>query len=815
MESIPASTPIVPDTFFAQPGDSPPPLPSEGVIEQPKSRPNAQASADAAPRPIGDSSDGFGAAMQEVLAPREPVVDAESSAHVVPDTPQAAAVELIDTPEITSESDPETSSENDTEAVETYPDSHRCGFCVVMFPTILPDATDTDSNAPVDPTDTTDEPVSAERRRIDFGGILPTDVTDPLPARADVPPEIRPQPELAQHEAVGPPKQPAAEVVHTNQSRAATAEQQVAEIGRAATRVAPSSVEETTLPADAETAVIRPFPQPADDEQTAGPDVHPLSRRQSRQVPAVDSRPAVAAPVPPQSVDSVEKTQQTAPAPASPSRPASLSPADELRPQTTENVEKPAVAAEPTPPANPERARLWPVDTTDTTPHPRDDVSRGTTKQQPVLPPAGDDSSQPVIVRRDVNPPVQLAVQPNELNDQSTDLDVQSTDRNVRADVPEPFVNQQPAELLSVRTQPVVRQSPDAESVTQDPQQRVQETQPGADLVQPAATTRPDVAAREITDGLPIAPLVETEAPIAVTTPELAASSAPSSAPESVVQSDTQPTQQAHRVQTTVPAATPVAEPVTVDDPRSQPRRVKTESSAAVLTTNSESVVVSENAPTLPVPNVSAAAHRGEPPVDVVQPVTPRLASGRESADISKDDIAAPVEPGFDAVAALQNAQTITPADTPVFEDSAERILPSTTSELSNVLQEEILEPGKLAAGEQKEIQIRFDPPRLGRVRLVVSRLDDEISVKVFAISPLSRDVIEHDLPAIRDAIDQAGIQLGEFHVEQETAQQSRGEQDAPHTLPFSASSETESEQDSPSTTTPDSDSNHVINLVA
>ena len=102
----------------------------------------------------------------------------------------------------------------------------------------------------------------------------------------------------------------------------------------------------------------------------------------------------------------------------------------------------------------------------------------------------------------------------------------------------------------------------------------------------------------------------------------------------------------------------------------------------------------------------------------------------------------------------------------------------TTTNELSDVLKTQIeIQQRTPVDNEPVEIQIRFDPPKLGRVRLVVTQIDEEVNVRVYAVSPMTLDVIENDLPAIREAVDLAGVQIGEFHIEQEAPNQHSAQQ--------------------------------------
>ena len=130
-------------------------------------------------------------------------------------------------------------------------------------------------------------------------------------------------------------------------------------------------------------------------------------------------------------------------------------------------------------------------------------------------------------------------------------------------------------------------------------------------------------------------------------------------------------------------------------------------------------------------------------------------------------------------IAPLTNP-SIEPVDTNAIPD--QNSIPSevkfvTAPELPNAVREQMVVMRDPEAGEPAEIEVRFDPPSLGRVRVIVGENDQrEVQVRLFAMSPMTLDVIEHELPAMREMLENAGIEIGEFHVEQDRTE-SQGNQ--------------------------------------
>ena len=75
-----------------------------------------------------------------------------------------------------------------------------------------------------------------------------------------------------------------------------------------------------------------------------------------------------------------------------------------------------------------------------------------------------------------------------------------------------------------------------------------------------------------------------------------------------------------------------------------------------------------------------------------------------------------------------------------------------------------------------KNIDIRLDPPELGRLQIRMQVTGEGTSVHFTVSNPQARDAIEHTMPRLREMLAQQGVQLGESSVQQQAAGQQRGQ---------------------------------------
>ena len=76
-----------------------------------------------------------------------------------------------------------------------------------------------------------------------------------------------------------------------------------------------------------------------------------------------------------------------------------------------------------------------------------------------------------------------------------------------------------------------------------------------------------------------------------------------------------------------------------------------------------------------------------------------------------------------------------------------------------------------ISQGKQ-EVQIRLDPAELGSMFIKVNVQQDQLQLNIQTQAGLSKDIIEQNMPRLREQLAQQGIQLGEANVQQQSQQQ-------------------------------------------
>ncbi|MGL6176729.1 MAG: flagellar hook-length control protein FliK, partial [Vibrionaceae bacterium] len=71
-----------------------------------------------------------------------------------------------------------------------------------------------------------------------------------------------------------------------------------------------------------------------------------------------------------------------------------------------------------------------------------------------------------------------------------------------------------------------------------------------------------------------------------------------------------------------------------------------------------------------------------------------------------------------------------------------------------------------------KQVDIRLDPPELGRLQIKLSMHNDNASVQFTVSNQAAKEMLEHALPRLREMLQQQGLQLAQSSVQQESHQQ-------------------------------------------
>ncbi|OEE35402.1 flagellar hook-length control protein FliK [Vibrio genomosp. F10] len=75
-----------------------------------------------------------------------------------------------------------------------------------------------------------------------------------------------------------------------------------------------------------------------------------------------------------------------------------------------------------------------------------------------------------------------------------------------------------------------------------------------------------------------------------------------------------------------------------------------------------------------------------------------------------------------------------------------------------------------------KNIDIRLDPPELGRMQIRMNMNGDNTAVHFTVTNQQARDVIEQSMPRLREMLAQQGVQLGDTSVQQQNSGQQQGQ---------------------------------------
>lgn len=77
-----------------------------------------------------------------------------------------------------------------------------------------------------------------------------------------------------------------------------------------------------------------------------------------------------------------------------------------------------------------------------------------------------------------------------------------------------------------------------------------------------------------------------------------------------------------------------------------------------------------------------------------------------------------------------------------------------------------------LSQVDTNQIEMRLDPPELGKLRISVSTQNETTSVQFVVTQPQAKEALEAQLPRLRETLLQDGLTLGDVGVEQESASQ-------------------------------------------
>lgn len=88
-------------------------------------------------------------------------------------------------------------------------------------------------------------------------------------------------------------------------------------------------------------------------------------------------------------------------------------------------------------------------------------------------------------------------------------------------------------------------------------------------------------------------------------------------------------------------------------------------------------------------------------------------------------------------------------------------------AEVANALSERV---NMMMSKNLKHVDIRLDPPELGRLQIKLSVNQDQASVQFTVANQAARDVVEQSMPRLREMMQQQGLQLAQSSVQQQDA---------------------------------------------
>ncbi|HFQ5336426.1 TPA: flagellar hook-length control protein FliK [Vibrio vulnificus] len=124
---------------------------------------------------------------------------------------------------------------------------------------------------------------------------------------------------------------------------------------------------------------------------------------------------------------------------------------------------------------------------------------------------------------------------------------------------------------------------------------------------------------------------------------------------------------------------------------------------------------------------------------------------------------------GAQPTASLYSAQTVT-GQTRAENVAAQQPPMPLTRELAN---EQVAEKVQMMMSKNlKQLDIRLDPPELGRMQIRMTMNSDIANVHFTVTNPQARDIIEQTLPRLREMLAQQGMQLADSSVQQQASGQ-------------------------------------------
>lgn len=146
----------------------------------------------------------------------------------------------------------------------------------------------------------------------------------------------------------------------------------------------------------------------------------------------------------------------------------------------------------------------------------------------------------------------------------------------------------------------------------------------------------------------------------------------------------------------------------------------------------------------------------------------------KEALDATSKPLPDGLNQQLSALAGLQGAQTLqqTRAEQQIQAQAIQQTpLQLTREQATEKLSERI---NLMLSKNLKHVDIRLDPPELGRMQIRLSMNNDQASVQFTVANGQARDVVDQAMPRLREMMLQQGIQLADTNVQQQSSGQSQ-----------------------------------------
>ncbi|MGR5110988.1 flagellar hook-length control protein FliK [Vibrio jasicida] len=197
-------------------------------------------------------------------------------------------------------------------------------------------------------------------------------------------------------------------------------------------------------------------------------------------------------------------------------------------------------------------------------------------------------------------------------------------------------------------------------------------------------------------------------------------------------------------------------------------------SGQAAVSPNADKAALSAMPDALVAANLNPAAQAASSAELSKKVMNAGLAAGALKGASSKQDKPEPQHGLAGQIQAAAGQQGVTAQQQTRVDAAQQAQLPlQLTKELAN---DQVAEKVQMMMSKNlKNLDIRLDPPELGRMQIRMTMNNDLANVHFTVANPQARDLIEQTLPRLREMLAQQGMQLADSSVQQQSSGQQQG----------------------------------------